>query len=311
MGDMGQKLILRKERKSDHDTVERITYRAFLGADHADGTEALLARKLRSHPAFVPQLDFVAELDGRVVGNIMYSKSHVEGKDGKAWETLAFGPVSVLPVYQRQGIGSALISQTLVAAEKMGFRAVLIFGHEDYYPRFGFRPASEYGITTQNGENFPAFMALPLYDNALSGVNGRYIHADLFDNLDQAEAETLSEKLADPMDIDEYIALQQAEIQTLLENIRKTIRSAAPEAIEKISWQMPTFWQGENLIHFAAFKKHISVFPGGEATNAFANRLTEYAVSKGTIRFPLEKPIDYGLIADIVAWRVRQAEEKD
>ena len=67
---------------------------------------------------------------------------------------------------------------------------------------------------------------------------------------------------------------------------------------------MPTFWQGENLIHFAAFKKHISIFPGGEATAVFADRLTDYKIAKGTIQLPLNEPIPYDLIAEITRWRV-------
>jgi uncharacterized protein YdhG (YjbR/CyaY superfamily) len=106
--------------------------------------------------------------------------------------------------------------------------------------------------------------------------------------------------------VDEYIAAQPEEIQPILERIRKTIRETAPEAIEKISWQMPTYWQGENLIHFAAFKKHIGLYPGGEATTEFAERLTGYKTSKGTIQLPYGKEVDYQLIADIVRWRVRQ-----
>lgn len=106
--------------------------------------------------------------------------------------------------------------------------------------------------------------------------------------------------------VDEYIAAQPEEIQPILERIRKTIRETAPEAIEKISWQMPTYWQGENLIHFAAFKKHIGLYPGGEATTEFAERLTGYKTSKGTIQLPYGKEVDHQLIADIVRWRVRQ-----
>ena len=113
-----------------------------------------------------------------------------------------------------------------------------------------------------------------------------------------------------PANIDEYIAAQSAEVQPLLQAIRETIHAAAADTTEKISYQMPTFWQGENLIHFAAFKKHISIFPGGEATAVFADRLKEYNVSKGTIQFPLGKPIDYDLIADITRWRVEQAKLK-
>lgn len=107
--------------------------------------------------------------------------------------------------------------------------------------------------------------------------------------------------------IDDYIADQTAEVQPLLQAVRETIRTAAPDAVEKISWQMPTFWQGENIVHFAAFKKHIGLFPGGEAVGVFADRLEGYKTSKGTIQFPLGKPIDHNLIGDIVRWRVEQA----
>ncbi|WP_051015672.1 iron chaperone [Desulfitobacterium dichloroeliminans] len=109
-----------------------------------------------------------------------------------------------------------------------------------------------------------------------------------------------------PNNIDEYIAAQQEDLRPLLQSIRETIRAAAPEATEKISWQMPTFWQGENLIHFAAFKKHIGLYPGGEATSHFGERLAGYKTSKGAIQLPLGKPIDYELITDIVRWRVME-----
>lgn len=107
--------------------------------------------------------------------------------------------------------------------------------------------------------------------------------------------------------IDQYISEQAEEVQPILRKIRETIRAAAPEATERISWQMPTFWQGENLIHFAAFKKHISIFPGGEATTVFAERLKDYKTAKGTIQFPLDKPIPYELIGDITRWRIAVA----
>ena len=109
--------------------------------------------------------------------------------------------------------------------------------------------------------------------------------------------------------IDEYISGRPEEVQPLLQKVRETIRNAAPNATEKISWQMPTFWQGENLVHFAAFKNHLSIFPGGEATAVFAERLNGYKTSKGTIQFPLNKSIDYDLIAEITRWRVKQVEE--
>ena len=113
--------------------------------------------------------------------------------------------------------------------------------------------------------------------------------------------------------VDEYISAQITDIQPILHKIRETICVNAPNAIEKMAWQMPTFWQDENLIHYAAHKKHISVYPGEAATQFFADRLTEYittGASVGTIKFPLNKPIDYDLIADIVRWRVQQVEKK-
>jgi len=109
-----------------------------------------------------------------------------------------------------------------------------------------------------------------------------------------------------PNSIDEYIAAQPEDVRPLLQNIREAIRAAAPEATEKISWQMPTFWQGEDLIHFVVVKKHIGLYPGGEATSDFPERLTGYKTSKGAIQLPLGKPIDYELITDIVRWRLKR-----
>ena len=104
--------------------------------------------------------------------------------------------------------------------------------------------------------------------------------------------------------IDEYIAGQSGEVQPILRKVRAAIRKAAPNATEKISWQMPTFWQGENLIHFAVFKNHLGIFPGDLSLAPFKNRLEGYSMTKGAIHFPYDKPIDLKLIADITKWRV-------
>ena len=84
--------------------------------------------------------------------------------------------------------------------------------------------------------------------------------------------------------------------------VRQIIRSAIPEAQEKISWSMPTYWKGQNLIHFAASKKHLGLYPGAEATTVFAEKLANYDVSKGTIRLPYTKPLPKDLIAEIAVW---------
>ena len=105
-----------------------------------------------------------------------------------------------------------------------------------------------------------------------------------------------------PETIAEYIREQPEEVQPVLRMIQETIREAIPDAKEKISWSMPTFWKGRNLIQFAASQKHIGLYPGPEAVEAFADRLEGYPTSKGTIRLPLNQPMPLELIADIARW---------
>ena len=112
-----------------------------------------------------------------------------------------------------------------------------------------------------------------------------------------------------PKTIDEYIDAQPEDVRPILASIRETIRAAAPNATEKISWHMPTFRQGENLIHFAAFKKHISIYPGEEAVRAFMDKLADYKTNKGTVQLPLDKPVDYALIAEITRRLAQQVEK--
>ncbi|MDR2482514.1 MAG: DUF5655 domain-containing protein [Treponema sp.] len=103
--------------------------------------------------------------------------------------------------------------------------------------------------------------------------------------------------------IDEYIALFEPSMQEKMQQIRRTIREAAPEAVEKISWSMPTFYQGGNLIHFAAAKTHLGVYPGSEVMEAFRDKLTPYATAKGSIHLPWDKPLPHELIAEITRFQ--------
>ena len=104
------------------------------------------------------------------------------------------------------------------------------------------------------------------------------------------------------MTIDEYIFAQDPAIQDRLYAIRNAISEAIPDAEERISYKMPTFWKGRNIIHFAAFKNHIGIYPGGEATAVFADKLTDYKTSKGTIQLPNSKDIPLELIKEISKW---------
>jgi uncharacterized protein YdhG (YjbR/CyaY superfamily) len=106
--------------------------------------------------------------------------------------------------------------------------------------------------------------------------------------------------------IDEYIAMYPKDIQKLLREVRTTIKAAAPDATEKISYQIPTFYLKGNLVHFAAFKNHIGFYPTSSGTQAFEKELSVYDGSKGTVRFPIDKPLPLKLIAKIVKFRVAE-----
>ncbi len=105
--------------------------------------------------------------------------------------------------------------------------------------------------------------------------------------------------------IDDYIDSFTQNIQTLLQQIRNTIHEAAPDAKETISYQMPAFKQNGVLVYFAAFKNHIGFFPTAQGVEAFKDKLSTYKTSKGTIQFPLDKPLPLDLIAEIVRFRVK------
>jgi uncharacterized protein YdhG (YjbR/CyaY superfamily) len=111
---------------------------------------------------------------------------------------------------------------------------------------------------------------------------------------------------ATPQTIDEYIAGFPADVQEVLQKIRSTIHEAAPEATEKISYQMPTFYLKGNLVHFAAFKEHIGFYPVPTGIEKFKKELSVYKQGKGSAQFPLDQPMPYELITKIVKFRVKE-----
>ena len=105
-----------------------------------------------------------------------------------------------------------------------------------------------------------------------------------------------------PQSVDEYIDMHDEMIRAKLNEIRIILQKALPKAEECISWSMPTYRKGKNIIHFAAAKKHLGLYPGGEATTVFSDELSDYDVSKGTIRFPYDKKLPAKLITRIAKW---------
>lgn len=173
-------MLLRGEREDEFRDVEALTREAFWNV-HAPGCdEHYLLHIMRDKEAFIRALDVVAQLDGRVVGNIVYTKAHVLSAHGARHVVISFGPVSVLPAYQGRGIGAALIRHTLARARELGHGAVLIYGDPAYYGRFGFAPAKKYGIGTADGMYAAALLALELVPGALDNVCGRFFEDDVF-----------------------------------------------------------------------------------------------------------------------------------
>jgi len=120
----------------------------------------------------------------------------------------------------------------------------------------------------------------------------------------------MSPKRAIAKNIDEYIAAYPADVQEILEKVRATIRKAAPGAVETINYGIPTFTLKGNLVHFAAFKKHIGFYPTPSGIEKFKVELSGYEGAKGSVQFPLDKPIPYDLISRIVTFRVKDSMEK-
>ena len=123
---------IRKETATDYEAVYSVVKRAFESAEHADGNEQDLVNALRKGDAFIPELSLVAEADGKIVGHIMFTRATVDGKP-----VLALAPLSVLPEYQRKGIGKALIQEGHKIAKELGYTHAIVLGSEKYYPKAG------------------------------------------------------------------------------------------------------------------------------------------------------------------------------
>jgi predicted N-acetyltransferase YhbS len=172
-------LIIRQETPNDHTTVFSLTEEAFREMKFSKQDEQFLVERLRKSEAFIPELSLVAELDGQVVGHIMLTKMTIR-KDDMGYSTLGLAPVSVLPAYQCQGIGSSLIREAHRIAKEMGYESVVLIGHPTYYPRFGYQVAGNYGISFPFEAPAECCMVAELFEGALEGVSGLIEHPKEF-----------------------------------------------------------------------------------------------------------------------------------
>ena len=146
---------IRRETAADYRAVEELHRNAFWNVQVPGCSEHYLAHVLRKHPDFIPELDLVYELDGKIAGNVMYTKSELLEEGGNSTGILTFGPIGVAPEYQRRGIGKALLEASFDIAAGLGYPAIAIFGDPDNYVARGFRSCKRYNVCLE-GDVYPA-----------------------------------------------------------------------------------------------------------------------------------------------------------
>ena len=162
-------ITIRNETEADYGVVEDVTRRAFYNVYVPGCVEHYLVRAMRGHGDFIPELDFVIELDGRVIGNIMYTRARLAGDDGTEKEILTFGPLSIAPGHQRRGYGKMLMAHSFARARALGYDAVVIFGNPSNYVSSGFVSCKKHNICLDGGRFPAAMLALELIPGALDG----------------------------------------------------------------------------------------------------------------------------------------------
>ncbi len=191
---MSDALVLRNETEADYKTVEEITRKAFYNLYVPGCFEHYLVYVMRSHKDFITELDIVMELDGKVIGNIMYTKAQLVDEEGNKKDILTFGPVSVIPEYQRKGYGKKLMEYSFEKAVSLGYDTIVIFGSPSNYVSSGFKSCKKYNVCLENNVYPAAMMVKELKEGALDGRKWIYYQSPVFE-IDEKEAEEFDNKL--------------------------------------------------------------------------------------------------------------------
>ncbi len=172
---MNQKeYIIRFETKEDYREVENLTREAFWNVYRPGCMEHYVLQCYRDDAAFVPELDLVMEVDGKIIGHVMYVRSEIKAEDGRRIPIMTFGPISIAPEYKRQGYGKILLDYSMEQAEKMGAGALAITGNIDFYGKSGFVPAKTRGIRYEDDPNADYFLIKELKPGFLGEISGLY-----------------------------------------------------------------------------------------------------------------------------------------
>ena len=164
-------VILRTETSEDYNVVFKLIAEAFKSEQLSDGSEQFLVERLRKSEAFIPELSIVAEYRGEIVGHVLLTKIKIKNEK-ETFESLALAPVSVSPKFQKRGIGGQLIKESHRVAKTLGYQSIVILGHENYYPKFGYELCSKYGIKIPFEAPDENCLVIELVKDGLSGVSG-------------------------------------------------------------------------------------------------------------------------------------------
>ncbi len=173
-------VFIRNERETDYREVEELTREAFWNLHVPGCDEHYLVHIMRSHPDFLPELDFVAVSNGKIVGNIMYAKSRLVNGTGQSIDTITFGPVSVLPEFQRKGIGSRLIRHTVEIAASLNHKAIVIYGHPHNYCKHGFVGSKSVNVCDSDGRYPFSLLVLALDKGFLGNGTWKYVPSEVY-----------------------------------------------------------------------------------------------------------------------------------
>ena len=168
------KIIIRPERKDEHRAVEALTREAFWNVYRPGCAEHYVLHCYRDDPAFVPELDLVMELDGKLIGQIIYVRSEIDCDDGRSLPIMTFGPIGIAPEYKRQGYGKMLLDDSMEKARILGAGALAITGNIDFYGKSGFVPAKTKGVRYADDPDADYFLIKELTPGFLTGVSGTY-----------------------------------------------------------------------------------------------------------------------------------------
>lgn len=191
-------LKIRKEVPADYQAVEELTRRAFYNLYVPGCVEHYLVHIMREHGDFIPELALVAQLDGEVIGNIMYTKARLVDEAGAEKEILTFGPVCVAPEHQRKGYGKALMEESFRLARGLGYEVIVIFGSPANYVSRGFQSCKKYNVSIEGGKYPTAMLVKELVPGSLGGKRWTYYDSPVM-AIDEAAARQYDDSL-EPME---------------------------------------------------------------------------------------------------------------